>query len=222
MSLILFLVSILITGYAQFKVYSEIKKASKVTSSNNLTGQEIAAKILQSNGIHNVEIVMGKSSHSDYYDSKNKILSLSPEVFKHNSIAACAISAHECGHALQDKENYSYLTLRQNLYPLVSFSSYVAPLLIMAGFFFSSVSALKIGILFFSVSLFFTLITLPVEFDASKRAMAILDSQGFINSTSEHSQTKKVLDAAALTYVAAFITSLLELIRLILIANSQD
>ena len=222
MSIILFFVSIIITAFAQYKVHFELKKASKIKCLNGMTGFEVANKILFENGLNHVKIIKGSSSHSDYYDSKNKVLSLSENIYSKNSIAACAVAAHECGHALQDKDNYSYLTLRQNLYPVVSFSSYLAPILIIAGIFMSSNQLLNIGIVFFTVSLFFTLITLPVEFDASNRALVVLESQGYITQQSELKSAKKVLSAAALTYVAAFLTSLLELIRLILIANSQD
>ncbi len=222
MSLILLIISIAITGIAQMLVYSQFKKASKVKALSGLTGLQTAQKILLANGLSHVQIKKSSGRLSDYYDSKNKIVALSESVYSQATIASVAIAAHECGHALQDKANYSYLTLRQNLYPLVSFASYLAPILILIGIFMSMTGALKLGIMVFTISLFFTLITLPVEFDASKRALAIIQSQSLVIDDTEFKQAKKVLDAAALTYVAAFITSLLELVRLIIIAKSNE
>ncbi|MBT5346722.1 zinc metallopeptidase [bacterium] len=222
MSLIIFLFSIAITVVAQIMVHSQFKKAGKIQGKSGLTGFQTAKKILDQNGLSEVKIIQSSGKLSDYYDSRNKVLALSSDVYNKSSIAAIAVAAHECGHALQDKYNYSYLTLRQSLYPLVSVTSNIAPIIIILSFLFASTGLLKIGIATFTISLFFTLITLPVEFDASKRALNVIQSQNLVLDDSEFKTAKKVLDAAALTYVAAFVTSLLELVRLIIIAKSNE
>ena len=222
MSFIIFIVSIVITIFAQIKVHSQFKKAGKIQAKSGLNGYQTAKKILDQNGLSEVKIIRSNGKLSDYYDSRNKVLALSTDVYDKNSIAAVAVAAHECGHALQDKYNYSYLTLRQSLYPVVSVASNVAPILIFVSFLMSSTGLLKLGIAIFTISLFFTLITLPVEFDASKRALQVIQSQNLVVDDSEFKSAKKVLDAAALTYVAAFIASLLELVRLIIIAKSNE
>lgn len=222
MSIILFFISIAITIYAQSKVHSQFKKATKVIAKTGLTGFQTAQKILKQNGLSEVKIIRSNGKLSDYYDAKNKVLALSSDVYDKSNIAAVAVAAHECGHALQDKYNYSYLSLRQNLYPIVNISSNIAPILIFASFLISSTGLLKIGIATFTISLFFTLITLPVEFDASKRALEVVQSQNLVLDQTEFNAAKKVLDAAALTYVAAFVTSFLELVRLIIIAKSNE
>lgn len=222
MSFIILIFSILITLFAQFRVNSQFKKAGKIKSLTGNTGYQTAKKILDAYGLSEVEIVKSSGSLSDYYDSRSKVLALSEDVYSKDSLAAIAVAAHECGHALQDKYNYSYLTLRQRLYPLVNVSSKLSYFLIIASIFFSSTGLLDLGIIAFTVSVLFTLITLPVEFDASSRALKVIQELNLVVDQNELNVSKKVLDAAALTYVAAFITSVLELVRLILISSSND
>jgi Zn-dependent membrane protease YugP len=190
-------------------------------SSMGLTGKQVAEKILQHEQLTNVQVFHVNGKLSDHYDPINKKLGLSDSVYESSSIGAVAVAAHEVGHAIQDKQRYRFLVLRTICYPVVGFSSNTAPILIIGGLFFPSIPALlPIGILLFAISVFFTLITLPVEFDASKRAMVSINSLGIISPT-ESAHARKVLNAAALTYVAAALTAILEMIRLILIYRER-
>ena len=158
---------------------------------------------------------------SDHYDPRNKRLGLSPDIAQGTSISALAVAAHETGHAIQHRDAYKFLGMRSALYPLASFSSNLGPILIFISLIFQFTGLLKIGIILFSASVLFTIVTLPVEFDASARAVVTLNKLG-ISSPSESALVKKVLSAAALTYVAAALAAVAELVRLILIARSND
>lgn len=219
---ILLLIPIVIAIYAQWKVGSAFKKGSQIPNSKGMTGAQAAQAILQSEQLGDLPVNQVQGRLSDHYNPVDRSLSLSPEVYSGASISAIGVAAHEVGHAIQHKESYGFLMLRTTFYPVVRFSSWLAPMLIIGGFIFTSTPyLLEVGIIIFAASVFFTLITLPVEFDASKRAMIHIQRLGLVTGE-ESIQVKKVLDAAALTYVAAAITAVMELIRLILIARSND
>ncbi len=221
--LILLLASIALPLLAQGYLWSVYRSGSKHISHKNLTGAETAMAILKANGLENeVKIIRTPGKLSDYYNPTDKTLALSESTYDQNSIAAVAVAAHEVGHAIQHKVGYQYLVMRTTLYPVVGFASNTAPFLILGGIFFSSVPyLLEVGIVLFAISVMFTLITLPVEFDASKRALVAISNQGLV-TMDEKSTAKSVLNAAALTYVAAAVTAVLELVRLLLIARGEE
>lgn len=218
----LFVAGILITIYAQIKVHSAFKKGSKLRNQRGITGAETALLILKNQNLGDIPVQHSGGRLSDNYNPLNRTVNLSEGVYDEATISALAVAAHEVGHALQHRDAYAPLKMRTAIYPVVSFSSYLAPILIIAGFLVTSMPMLlNLGILLFAVSVFFTLVTLPVEFDASRRAMLVINQMGLV-SADESQQVKKVLNAAALTYVAAAATAIMELARLILIAKSQD
>ncbi|GGJ85512.1 zinc metallopeptidase [Lentibacillus kapialis] len=201
--------------WAQSKVKNTYKKYSKKATSSGMTGAEVARKILNDNGIYDVEVRETKGFLSDHYHPKKKTVNLSSDNFHGQSMSSSAIAAHEVGHAIQDAQDYAFLRFRSSLAPAAAKGSNMAIFLIIAGVIFSQ-GLLLLGIIFFSAAVLFQLVTLPVEFDASNRAMAQLVSTGVIRNNEER-ETKKVLNAAALTYVAAALVAVAELIRFILI-----
>ncbi|WP_078391151.1 zinc metallopeptidase [Shouchella patagoniensis] len=218
---------ILIPLLAQGKVKRAYNKYSQIRNTAGMTGAEVARKILQDNGIYDVQVEETKGKLSDHYDPKAKVVRLSSDNYHKPSVAGAAIAAHEVGHAIQDAEDYSFLRLRSALVPVASIGSNLGQWLIIAGIFFSVGGAagggnpvLLMGIIFFSAAVLFQVVTLPVEFNASSRAMEQMVSTGIIQNNEER-ETKKVLDAAALTYVAAALVAVLELARFILIYLSQ-
>lgn len=219
--LILFLAAIAFPLLAQLYLSAIFSSASKRKASTGLTGKEVAKKILAYHNLENIPVNHVPGKLADHYDPVNKKLALSDSVFESSSIAAVAVAAHEVGHAIQDKQKYHFLVLRSVCYPVVGFSSRVAPMLILAGIIFANMPyLLPAGIALFALSVFFTIITLPVEFDASKRALVAINEAGIL-SPSEMPQARQVLNAAALTYVAAAITAILEMVRLILIYRNR-
>ena len=221
MDLILILVIIALPLIAQSKVTSNYSKYSKIKNSINITGSEVAKKILEMNNLSNISINKIGGSLTDHYDSRNKKISLSSSIYSDNSIAAVAVAAHEVGHAIQDKENYSFLRFRNSMVPLVNFTSKAASIVIIIGFVAQATSFIEIGIGLLLVGLFFQLITLPVEFDASKRAKEALRACGML-SEQDTFGTLKVLNAAAFTYVAGFLATALQILRLVLINNRRN
>jgi Zn-dependent membrane protease YugP len=218
---ILIIPAILLAGYAQAKVRSTFSKYLHVRSSYGYTGYEAARRILDNNGLHDVPVELVKGSLSDHYDPRSRVLRLSPEVFNSNSIASVGVAAHECGHAIQHSEGYAPLIVRNVIAPVASFGSQAAWFFIIAGFIFSWINLIDIGILLFSAAVAFQVITLPVEFNASKRAIAILESNGIVPS-GELGPAREVLRAAALTYVAAAFTAIMQLVRLFLLRGRRD
>lgn len=212
---LLIFVAFIISIWAQFRVKGNFKKWAKVPNLNGLTGYEAARRMLDANGLYDVPIEPVRGTLSDHYDPINRVVRLSEPVYYESSIAAVAVACHEIGHAIQHKEHYPMLTLRHRMFPVVNFASGVAPFMLLAGFIFSSLNLIGLGIIFFSAAVAFQLVTLPVEFNASSRARQVMIQQGFIRNEEERG-VAKVLNAAALTYVAAALVSLLELIRLIL------
>jgi uncharacterized protein len=224
-TLIYFALIILIPLWAQFKVKGAFKKYSKVASSSQMTGAEVARKILDDNGLYNVGVEETRGYLSDHYDPRSKVVRLSSDNFFGHSVAAAAIAAHEVGHAIQDAEDYSFLRFRHALVPVANLGSNFSWILILIGIFAQLSGLLLLGILFMAAAVVFQLVTLPVEFNASNRAMDLVVSNGIIRNDEER-ETKKVLNAAALTYVAAAAVAVLELVRLVLIytgmTNSEE
>lgn len=213
--IIYFALLMIIPLWAQSKVKSTYKKYSKVPTSSNLTGAEVARKILDDNGLYNVAVEEVRGKLSDHYDPRSKVIRLSTDNFHGRSAAGAAVAAHEVGHAIQDAQDYAFLRFRSALVPVASFGSNISIFLIIGGFLFGMMNLALIGIVFFAAAVLFQLVTLPVEFDASNRAMSQLVSTGIIRNDEER-KTKKVLNAAAMTYVAAALVALAELIRFIL------
>ncbi|MEH7884690.1 zinc metallopeptidase [Bacillus sp. JJ1609] len=216
MYLIYFAIIILIPLWAQFRVKGTYNKYSKVASSSHMTGAEVARKILDDNGLYNVGVEETRGFLSDHYDPRSKVVRLSSQNFFGHSVAAAAIAAHEVGHAIQDAQDYAFLRFRHALVPVANIGSNFSWILIMIGIFAKLSGMLLLGILFMAAAVVFQVITLPVEFNASNRAMDQVVSAGIIRNDEER-ETKKVLNAAALTYVAAAAVAVLELVRLVLI-----
>jgi len=209
-----------LTIWAQFKVKGTFKKWSNVEASSGLTGYQAARRMLDNNGLHDVPIEPVAGALTDHYDPINRVVRLSEPVYYERSISAISVACHEIGHAIQHKESYPFLVARHKIFPIVNFASGIAPFLILAGFLLQMFGLAQIGVIFFACTVIFQLITLPVEFNASNRARDIMVSEGFIRSDEERG-VAKVLNSAALTYVAAALLSLLELVRFILILTQN-
>ena len=221
MFFVYFILIILIPIWAQMKVKSAYKKYSKVASSSQMSGREVARRILDSNGLYDVSVEETRGVLSDHYDPRSKVVRLSTDNYHGHSVAAAAIAAHEVGHAIQDQQEYSFLRFRSALVPVASFGSNASWIFIMIGIFARIEGMLLIGIILMAAGVLFQFVTLPVEFNASNRAMDQVVSLGIIRNEEER-ETKKVLDAAALTYVAAAAVAVLELIRLVLIYTGMS
>lgn len=218
--LVLIVPAIIISFIAQAKVTSTFSKYNRIANARGLTGSEVARRILDMNGLTNVVIEHVKGNLTDHYDPKSKILRLSDSVFSSRSVAALGVAAHECGHAIQHAKGYSPLKIRNSVFPLVSFSSGAAVPIIILGFIFNTPFLIDAGIILFSAVVFFQLVTLPVEFNASSRALKILEDSYFLEGT-ETKSARKVLSAAALTYVASALMSVMQLLRFIILANNR-
>ena len=210
---------LLLALYAQFKVTSAFNQWKQVPSRIGMTGAQIARAILDSNGCRDVAVERVSGSLTDHYDPENGVLRLSSEVYGSHSIAALGVAAHEAGHAIQDAQDYKPMRIRTNLVPIANIGSQMALPLFMLGLIMSWEPLTKIGIFAFAFSVLFYLVTLPVEFNASSRAVTVLAS-GFLPDD-EVKGVKAVLSAAALTYVAAALQAALQLLRLVLLANSR-
>ena len=217
-TMILVLIGVLLSLWAQGRVNSAFRKYGRVRSRTGMTGAEAARRLLNSQGIYDVTIEHISGNLTDHYDPRSKVLRLSDAVYGSDSVAAVSVAAHECGHAMQDNEDYAPLRFRSALVPVANFGSQLSWPLIMIGVIFGGLGSplVQIGILMFTLAVLFQLVTLPVEFNASGRAIKLLDSQGILLAE-EVSGTKKVLSAAALTYVAAAAASILQLLRLIML-----
>lgn len=213
--------AILISAWAQFKVSSTFNKYSTVRSINGYTGAQVARILLNDAGLQEVEIQQVPGRLSDHYDPRAKVLRLSSDVYGNTSVASIGVAAHEVGHAIQDKESYSALVFRNAIVPVVNFSSSLSWILFFIGILFSYSTLVTIGIILFSVVVLFQLVTLPVEFNASSRALKILEARGILYDK-EVDGARKVLSAAALTYVAATLMAVLQLVRLIAISNRNS
>ena len=218
--LVLVVPTLILSLWAQIMVKSTFAKYSKISCSRRITGQDSAALLLKANNIRDVQIEATGGSLTDHYDPSSKRLRLSQPVYNVNSIAAVGVAAHETGHAIQNAVSWGPLGLRSMLVPVANVGSMFGPYLAMAGIIFSMDILLNIGIFLFAGAVLFYLITLPVEFDASARAIAILRSNNVL-TPDELKGVKKVLTAAALTYVASALTAVMGLLRLILLSRSR-
>ena len=220
---ILVLIGVMLSLAASSKVNSTYSRYARVGARCGMTGAEAARQLLNSKGIYDVTIRRVPGHLSDHYDPRTRTVNLSDSVYGATSIAAIGVAAHECGHAIQDADSYAPLKIRGALVPVANFGATLSWPLIILGLFMGSGSVLiQIGILMFSLSVLFQLVTLPVEFNASSRAVRLLDENGILVGQ-EVGQTRQVLSAAALTYVAAAAASILQLLRLlILFGNRRD
>ena len=219
--IIIFLLMLIIPIYASIKVNVNYKKYKKVTNEKDLTGFDVARRILDENGLGDIYVVETKGVMSDHYDSRRKIVRLSTEVFHGTSVSSVAIAAHECGHAIQDKEGYTWMKLRNIIFPIVNIGQRIAYIVMIIGLFLSYMDYVYAAIGFTFLGLLFELVTLPVEFDASKRAKDIILKDGMINDK-EKKGVDAVLNSTALTYVAAVVSSMLELLYLFIQLNDRD
>lgn len=215
------LIIIFLPIIAQLKIKGTYNKYMKVKNESELTGAEAAKMILKKNGLFNVNVYETSGTLTDYYDPKKKMVVLSSDIYNSKSVSSVAVAAHECGHAIQDKENYKFLRFRSALVPIVNFTSRIASIFIIFGFIFEALDLLDVGIICLLVGLLFQLVTLPVEFNASARAKDQLEICGIV-SNKEKSGVKQVLSAAAFTYVAGFIAEALQILRLVLISRNRD
>lgn len=218
----LVIIGAVICMIASARVNGTFSKYSRYRSMSGMTGAQAAERILHSAGIYDVTIQHVSGKLTDHYDPRNKVLRLSDSVYGSASVAAVGVAAHECGHAIQHQKNYAPLTIRGALVPVANFGSTLAWPLIIIGLFFGAGSFLvNLGIIFFSAAVLFQLVTLPVEFNASRRAVRILGETGILGQE-ELGYTKKVLGAAALTYVASAAAAILQLLRLILLFGGKN
>ena len=220
----LVLIGAMICLIASAGVKSTYSKYSRYRSMSNMTGAQAAERILNSAGIYDVSIRHVSGNLTDHYDPRNKTLNLSDSVYGSTSVAAVGVAAHECGHAIQHQKNYAPLTIRGALVPVANFGSTISWPLILIGLFFTSNTGtllINLGILCFSCAVIFQLVTLPVEVNASRRALKILGNTGILNSE-ELPMTRKVLKAAALTYVASAAAAILQLLRLVILFGGRN
>ena len=216
MDLILILVILAIPAIAQLRITTTYNRFKKVTNEKGITGQEVARKILDKNGLENIYVVEVPGNLSDHYDPSRKVVRLSREVFNGESVAAMSIAAHECGHAIQDKQVYFFMRVRSAIVPIVRVGTALSYVIILIGIIAQVLNIIYVGIALTALGLLFQLITLPVEFDASKRGKEELKSLKLV-SVLEESDVKEVLSAAAMTYVAGVLASALQILRLIMI-----
>ena len=221
-TMLLLIPGLLLGLYAQMRVKATYAKYSRIEVSRAITADQVARDILARDGNPNVLVEAVPGELTDHYDPKANVLRLSQGVYRANSIAAIGIAAHECGHALQQHHGYGPLKLRTAFVPVVNIGSNLYFLIFLLGMIFSWRPLMTVGIVCFALTLVFSLVTLPVEFNASKRAMAVLAERGYVDEQ-ELRGVRAVLNAAALTYVAAAISSLLQLVRLLILSrNSRD
>lgn len=222
---ILIIIGAVLCMVASAHVNSTFRKYSKVASNSGMTGAEAAARILESQGIYDVTIQHIGGELTDNYNPRSKVLSLSDSTYRSTSVAAIGVAAHECGHAIQHHKGYAPIAVRNALVPFANWGSRLSWILIIAGILFfgqgTGQTLINIGIFAFSLAVLFQIVTLPVEFNASNRAISVLENTGIFGNT-ELKYTKKVLGAAALTYVAATASSLLQLLRLVLLFGGRN
>lgn len=218
---ILVIVGALICMAASMRVRSTYAKYSRVRNMSGLTGAQAAQRILHAAGISDVVVMRVAGNLTDHYDPRNKTLNLSESVYDSNSVAAVGVAAHECGHAIQHQQNYAPLNIRSMLVPVAQFGSGASWIIIILGIFLSAQPLLTLGIVLFAAAVLFQLVTLPVEFNASSRALHMLEYQNILYGD-EIVQTKKVLSAAALTYVAGAAAAILQLLRLVILFGGRN
>lgn len=213
--------ALLLAMWAQMMVQTTFKKYSKVISARRMTGAEAARRILDANGLHNVQILRVAGELTDHFDPKTNTVNLSQSVYDNPSVAAIGVAAHESGHAVQHAVGYAPMKLRAAIIPMTNIGSKLAVPLVMIGLVFAYYPLAYIGCIFYATIALFQLVTLPVEFNASNRALAALEGSGILG-TEELRGSKKVLSAAAMTYVAALFTALAQLLRLLVIVSGRS
>ncbi|MGL4336883.1 MAG: zinc metallopeptidase [Turicibacter sp.] len=219
--IIYLLIALIIPMIAQGKLTSTFNKYSQIRASSGLTGGEVARRILDMNGLNHVHLTEVNGRLSDHYDPTRKVVRLSADIYRGTSIASVAVAAHECGHAIQHANGYAALKFRSAMFPLVNISNKFGYLAIMLGFFLSP-KFLLLGIILVGITVLFQLVTLPVEFNASSRALTQLGEMHILHSGEEKAGAKAVLTAAAFTYVAGAVVAIAELLRLIMIFNRNN
>ncbi len=220
---ILVVIGAVICMIASARVKGTFNKYSQIRSMSGMNGAQVAQRVLQAAGIYDVQVRHVSGSLTDHYDPRTKTVNLSDPVYNATSVAALGVAAHECGHAIQHAKSYAPLSIRSALVPIANFGSMLAWPVILIGLFFNTRSSgliIDIGILLFSAAVLFQLVTLPVEFDASRRALVMLRTQGIL-ADDELKYTRRVLKSAALTYVASAAAAILQLLRIILITNGR-
>lgn len=220
-TMIILIPAIILAGYAQMKVKSTFNKYLEVRAKIGKTGAQVARELLDQNGLSHINVARADGKLSDHYDPRKEVLKLSPEVYSGNSLASLGVAAHETGHAIQDKVGYAPLRFRHSLFPVASFGSQAGPILAVIGFLFHAGFLINVGIVVFTAAVLFQIVTLPVEFNASSRALKLLRQNNYLNSQ-ETKGAKKVLNAAALTYVASAIVAIGHLIRLLVLSRMMD
>lgn len=221
-TMIILIPTIILTLYAQNKVNSNFNKYLRIPTKKGYTGLQVARLLLDQNGLKDIPIELTRGKLSDHYDPGKKVLRLSGEVYRGNSIASVSVAAHEVGHAIQHANDYTPLILRNKVFPIAKFGSSAAWIFIFVGLLIPSMGSLMdVGIILFATAVLFQIITLPVEFNASSRALDLLDGNGVLLSNEEQG-AKKVLSSAALTYVAAMASGIAQLLRLLLIRGRRD
>ena len=218
---ILLIPALLLAIYAQGRVQTTFKRYMYERSQAGVTGAQVARELLDANGLHDVPVELIPGTLSDHYDPRNRKMRLSPQVYQSTSVAALGVAAHETGHAVQHSQAYIPLGIRNNLYPVASIGSHMAFPLFFIGFITWSQTIMNVGIWLFLGALAFQLVTLPVEFNASRRALSMLEGSGYLTEA-ELPKARKVLSAAALTYVAAAAMAASQLIRLLLLRGARD
>ena len=221
MDLLLIILIITIPLIAQGYISISYRNNLNKISSKNLTGYDVAREILDANGLNDMVIIETKGTFSDHYDPARKVVRLSKDIYEKNTLASIAVAAHECGHAIQDKEGYFFLKFRRSIFPIVSFLSRISYFVIFLGFLLEAMDLVWIGIFAVGAGVLFQIITLPVEINASTRALKQLETLGLVNS-SDMDGAKNMLSAAALTYVAGALAEILQLLRLIGIASDRN
>ncbi|MBL1174243.1 zinc metallopeptidase [Pantanalinema sp. GBBB05] len=220
-SYLLLIPGMLLMFWAQMRVQGTYKKYAEIPSKMGMTGAQVAETILKRMGVYNVTVEPVAGQLTDHYDPSAKAVRLSEGIYNSNSLAAAAVAAHECGHVLQDVQGYKPMNLRAALVPAANLGSSLGPILVMAGLFIGAFKALiPIGIALFAAVIIFHVITLPVEFDASNRALKLIDELGILQGE-EHRGARQVLSAAALTYVATALYAVLQLVQLILLSRER-
>lgn len=219
--IVLVIPALILSMYAQFRVSSVFNKYSNYSNIRGLTGADVAREILHSKGLYEVIVEPVAGKLTDHYDPRTKVVRLSESVFYSKSLAAIGVAAHETGHAIQHQTAYAPLTLRSTLVPVAGVGSSFGPIMAIVGLMLQSPLIINLGIILFTVAVAFYIITLPVEFNASSRAIEILSSRGIL-TVNEIEPAKKVLKAAAMTYVASALVAIMSLLRLVLLARSQD
>lgn len=220
-TILLMLIGFILVLYAQIKIDSAYSKYKKVKNFTGFTGRDVARKILDANGLSQIQIYEVSGNLTDHYDPSKKLINLSSAIYNGNSIASAAVAAHECGHAIQDKENYTFLKIRSALVPIVNFVSYLGYFGLIVSLIGGLTGYLKLSIIILLATVLFQLVTLPVEINASKRAMAQLADLNLVYEEEEKG-AKKVLSAAAMTYIASLLSSILNLLRLVLMLNRRN